>query len=306
MSYNTRSVMKVEGVGKHRVKKSQIFFTINWQIGVVAFILLFPLFFSRGRAGELRKNASEASGSEVWVDVKLKGAERLDEILELKKKVAELEALERKHLGEKARLTAERDLLKQELFDAIKQVESQNADFRRLEQSVAGLLAAGKLPGAPVREAKLVEAIGKITKSGRDLAVLSVEFCNEADAIVKSLPADNLEGVRLRLKIDEVRSASRKFSTMSNWSLDAVPVDKCRITAVNTDLGFVVLPVGAANGVFNGLTYYVPGKTAGAKPVVLRVFATRSTVAAAQVADGDIRTLSPGSEAVTDLQQTNK
>ena len=133
-----------------------------------------------------------------------------------------------------------------------------------------------------------------------------MEFCNEADAIVKSLQADNLEGVRLRLKIDEVRSASRKFSTMSNWSLDAVPVDKCRITAVNTDLGFVVLPVGSANGVFNGLTYYVPGKTAGAKPVVLRVFATRSTVAAAQVADGDIRTLSPGSEAVTDLQQTNK
>jgi hypothetical protein len=50
----------------------------------------------------------------------------------------------------------------------------------------------------------------------------------------------------------------------------------------------------------------VPGKAAGAKPMVLRVFATRSNVAAAQVADGDIRTLSPGNEAVTDLQQTNK
>ena len=127
--------MKVEGVGKHRVKKSQIFFTINWQIGVVAFILLFPLFFSRGRAGELRKNASEASGSEVWVDVKLKGAERLDEIIELKKRISELEALERKAKAENARLEAERNLLKQELFDVIKQMETQNAEFRQLEQS---------------------------------------------------------------------------------------------------------------------------------------------------------------------------
>jgi hypothetical protein len=66
------------------------------------------------------------------------------------------------------------------------------------------------------------------------------------------------------------------------------------------------LPVGFAQGVFNGLTLYVPGKTAAAKPVVLRVFSTRSNVSAAQVVDGDIRTLSPGSEAVTDLQQTNK
>jgi hypothetical protein len=168
------------------------------------------------------------------------------------------------------------------------------------------MLANGKLPKASVREARLVEAIDRIIKSGRELAILSVEFCNEADAIVKSLPAGNLEGVRLRLKIDEVRSASRKFSAMSDWQLDVKPVEKCRILAVNADLGFVVLPVGFVHGVFNGLNFYVPGKTAGATPVRLTVIATRSLVAAAKVADGDIRTLSPGSEAVTDLQQTNK
>jgi hypothetical protein len=76
--------------------------------------------------------------------------------------------------------------------------------------------------------------------------------------------------------------------------------------AVNADLGFVVLPIGSRHGVFNGLSFFVPGKTAGAKPTVLRVFSTRSLVAAAQVVDGDIRALSQGSVAVTDLQQTNK
>ena len=306
MSYNTCSEKSLAGGGKHCVEKCKSFFTCRWRIGAMAFILMFPLFFSQGRAEAVAEMSGDASGSEVWVDVKLKGAEKLDEILLLKKRIAELEALERKMRNENLRLAAERDLLKQELFDAINQVESQNADFRRLELSVAGLMAAGRMPGSPAREAKLVEAIDKITKSGRDLAILSVEFCNEADAIVKSLPAGNLEGVRLRLKIDEVRSASRKFSTMSDWHINVKPVDRCRILAVNADLGFVVLPVGFVHGIFNGLTFYVPGKTAGAKPMVLRVFATRNSVAAAQVVDGDVRTLSPGSEAVMDLQQTNK
>ena len=306
MSYKTHSEDQVGGVGKHREKKKRFFFAPGLKFWMAAFILTVPLFFCRGRAENTADKSGETAESENWVDVRLKGAERLDEIIELKKKVSELETLEQKMRAENARLAAERDLLKQELFDAINQVESQNADFRRLELSVAGLMAAGRMPGSPAREAKLVEAIDKITKSGRDLAILSVEFCNEADAIVKSLPAGNLEGVRLRLKIDEVLGASRKFSAVSQWDIESSPVSRCRLTAVNVELNFVVLPVGYSHGVFNGLILYVPGKTAASAPVKLRVFATRSHTAAAQVADGDIRTLSPGMEAVTDLQQTIK
>ena len=305
MSYKARSEKLIASVGKRWMEKIFTFSVCGRQKRVVEFILLFMLICCLGRAAAA-ETESKGNDSEVWVDVKLKGAERLDEIIELKKRISELEALERKVRMEKVRLEAERNLLKQELFDAIKQMETQNAQFRQLEQSVAGLLADGNMPKATVREAKLVEAVAGITKSGQDLAVLSAEFCNEADAIVKSLPAGNLEGVRLRLKIDEVRSASRKFITLSDWKIDAKPVEKCRIAAVNTDLEFVVLPVGAAHGVFNGLVFYVPGKTAGVKPVKLRVFATRSLTAAAQVVDGDIRTLSQGDAAVLDLQQTNK
>ena len=305
MSYKTHSEKLTTGVGKRRMESFSNFSGCSQRKRVVKFIFMLLLILGLGRAKAVEA-ASEGSGSEVWVDIKLKGAERLDEIIELKKRITELEALERKAKAETAKLEAERNLLKQELFDAIKQMETQNAQFRQLEQSVAGLLADGSTPKATAREAKLVEAVAGITKSGQDLAVLSAEFCNEADAIVKSLPAGNLEGVRLRLKIDEVRSASRKFITLSDWKIDAKPVEKCRIAAVKTDLNFVVLPVGASHGVFNGLVFYVPGKTVGAKPVSLRVFATRSMTAAAQVVDGDIRTLSQGDAAVLDLQQTNK
>ena len=293
------------GGGNHQTGKSNNFFRCRWRIGVAVFIFLSPLVGSLGRIAAAEATG-EADAPEVWVDVKVKDAERLDKILKLQKRTAELEALERKLQAENRRLTAERDLLRQELFDAINQVESQNADLRRLELSVAGLLADGVMPGVPVREARLVEAIREITKRGRDLAVLSAEFCTEVDAVVKSLPAGNLEGVRLRLKIDEVLGASRKFSAVSQWDIESSPVSRCRLTAVNVELNFVVLPVGYSHGVFNGLMLYVPGKTAASAPVKLRVFATRSHTAAAQVADGDIRTLSPGMEAVTDLQQTIK
>ena len=306
MGYKMHSSASDTGVGKRRAEKKMFFFACINGVKIAVFISALMFFCCLGRADEKVSASGNAGDSGVWVDVKLKGAEKLDEILELRGKVARLEALEQSLRNENARLTAERNLLKQELFEAIKQMESQNAVLRRLELSVADLLATGKLSGASAREAILVEAIAGITKSGQNLAILSAEFCNEADAIVKSLPAGNLEGVRLRLKIDEVRSASRKFNTAGKWFQKAEPVSKCRIMAVNTKLEFVVLPVGYLHGVFNGLTFYVPGKTTGAKPVVLRVFATRSNVAAAFVVDGDIRTLSPGNEAVTDLQQTIK
>ena len=306
MGYKMHSSASDTGVGKRRAEKKVFFFACINGAKIAVFISTLMFFCCLGRADEKVSVSGNAGDSGVWVDVKLKGAEKLDEILELRKKVARLEALEQSLRNENARLTAERNLLKQELFDVIKQMETQNAEFRQLEQSVAGLLAVGDMPKAAAREAKLVEAMAGITKSGQDLAVLSAEFCNEADAIVKSLPAGNLEGVRLRLKIDEVRSASRKFITLSDWKIDAKPVEKCRIAAVKPDLNFVVLPVGASHGVFNGLVFYVPGKTAEAKPVRLRVFATRSLTAAAQVVDGDIRALSQGDAAVLDLQQTNK
>jgi len=216
--------------------------------------------------------------------------------------VAELETLERKRASENASLIAERNLLRQELFDAINQLEMRNADFRRLELSVAGLLAAGRVPGAPAREDRLVEAIGEITKSGRELAVLAVEFRDETDAVLNQLPAGSLEAARLRLKGDELLNASRKFSAMAGWELARKTVDRCRILAVNHDLGAVVLPVGAAQGVFNGLIFHVPGKSPAEPAVSLRVVSTRALTAAAVVTDGDIRALSPGAEAVTDLQ----
>ncbi len=302
MDYNTHGGMDGDGVGKRRVEKKRFFFAGLCEIPMVAVILFVLLLPDRGRVLAAAENGTAAPEPEVRLSVRLKGAEKLDEIIALRERVAELETLERKRASENASLIAERNLLRQELFDAINQLEMRNADFRRLELSVAGLLAAGRVPGAPAREDRLVEAIGEITKSGRELAVLAVEFRDETDAVLKQLPAGSLEAARLRLKGDELLNASRKFSAMAGWELARKTVDRCRILAVNHDLGAVVLPVGAAQGVFNGLIFHVPGKSPAEPAVSLRVVSTRALTAAAVVTDGDIRALSPGAEAVTDLQ----
>lgn len=243
-----------------------------------------------------------AATPEVEVAVRLKGAEKLDEIVVLRGKVAALEASVRERASENARLAAERDLLRQELFDAIRQMEKRNADFRRLELSVAGLSAAGRFSGAPAREDRLVEAIGEITKSGRELAILALEFRDEVDAVLKQLSVGGLEAARLRLKDEALQAASRKFSAMAGWELGRRAADRCRILAVDPVLGVVVLPVGAAHGIFGGLVFHVPGKSPADKVVTLKVVTTRALTSAAVVTGGDIRTLSPGMEAVTDLQ----
>lgn len=248
------------------------------------------------------KPGTEAAGPEVRVSVRLKGADRLDEIIALRSKVAELETLLRRSASENARLGAERDLLRQELFDAINQLEKRNADFRRLELSVAGLSAAGNDPGAGAREDRLVEAIGEITKSGRELALLALEFRDEVDAARKLLPAGSLETARLRLKGEALFAASRKFNTMTGWQLTGGPAARCRILGVDPALGIVVLPMGACHGMFSGLVLHVPGKSPAASPVTLRVITARATTSAAVVTGGDIRTLSPGMEAVAGLQ----
>lgn len=304
MGYNTHNQYVKTGSANCRERQIRFCFANDRILKICAFILLSMLCLSQGRTEAAAKNSSPAGGSEVWVDVKLKDAERLDEILVLKKKTAELEALERKQANQIAQLTAERNLLRQELFDAINQLEAQNAQFRRLELGVAGVLATGKLPEASPREDRLVEAIDGVTKSGRELAAQTLEFCNVVDAIVKSSKVDSLEKAKLRLKIDELRSASRKFTTLSEWNIAEHPVESCRILAVNQKLGIVVLPIGSVHGVFNGLSLYVPGKSHTTAPVRLRVFSTRPTVSAATVTAGSITTLSQGNEAVTDLQNS--
>lgn len=302
MDYDTHSGTPAPDGGKRPGEKRVVLFSGSLRIfRKSAVVLLIFLGMIQGRL-HAEEPGTETREPEVRVSVRLKGAEKLDEIIALRSRVAELETLLRQRISENARVTAERDLLRQELFDAINQLEKRNADFRRLELGVAGLSAAGSDSGARAREDRLVEAIGEITKSGRELALLALEFRDEVDAARKHLPAGSLEAARLRLKGEALFAASRRFNTMAGWQLAGGSADRCRILAVEPALGVVVLPVGAAHGVFCGLVLRVPGKSPAEPPVTLKVVSTRAITSAAVVTGGDIRTLSPGMEAAADLQ----
>lgn len=302
MNYDTHSGTFAPDGGKRPAGKGVRPFpgsVRSFRLSVVVWMIVLGMIQGRLHA---EGPGAAAADPEVRVSVRLKGAERLDEIIALRAKVDELEALLRQRASENAHVAAERDLLRQELFDAIDQLEKRNADFRRLELCVAGLSAAGSDPGARAREDRLVEAIGEITKSGRELAILALEFRDEADAARKLLPAGSLEAARLRLKGEALYAASRKFNTITGWRLSGQKAAHCRILSVDPALGIVVLPAGAVHGVFSGLVFRVPGKSPAEQPVTLRVVSARAVTSAAVVTGGDIRTLSPGMEAVAGLQ----
>ena len=203
MDCNTRIRVDGSGEGKRRAGGKRFFPAGFREIPMAAVILFIGLSPGLGRVLEAAENGAAAPEPEVQLSVRLKGADKLDEIIALRARVAELEALARQRASENAALTAERNLLRQELFDAVNQLEKRNADFRRLELSVAGLLAAGRIPGALAREDQLVEAIGEITKSGRALAVLAVEFRDEADAI-RDIPQEPPEDGHQRPQVRRI------------------------------------------------------------------------------------------------------
>ena len=70
------SELSTVGGGNHQIGKSKIFSGCSWRIGVAVFIYLSPWMCSLGRTAETAVT-DKAAEAEVWVDVKVKDAERL-------------------------------------------------------------------------------------------------------------------------------------------------------------------------------------------------------------------------------------
>lgn len=201
---------------------------------------------------------------------------------------------------------SELNQLRLELFEATKKIEEQNAQLRRLELGVSGMLASGKVQPPAERLEQLMSLIASLARSGGRLAILSTEFCTEVDPVLKQMPKNDDRTLRLKLKQEELQAESRKFSALARWSPDQGNVKRCRLLAVEPELGLAVLPVGLNQGVTSGLLFHLKGKSPGEQPIKLRVVYARPELAAATVVEGKISDLAPGMEAVTDPRNLNQ
>lgn len=272
----------------------------NWKNGLIEVMLtiLFAVSANGNPKGTLNNSGSSASNGMRAV-VTLKDADVRGQLHSLRQ---ELKAARE----EKLLLVRDREMLEhkwqqlsKELIEIQKEYREQNAKLRRIQLSAASVLASGKATDAGKREAQLTNDLRVLCDSGSKLAGKTAEFCDYVDSLLQKMPLGAVEKARVRLRMDELRSESRKLSTLSGLGQKQRKVERCRILAVNDRLRIVVLPIGSVHGVANGLILFT-GKDHDCK---LRITTVRPYVSAAEVVDGNISGLAPGMVAATSLSK---
>ncbi|MDD5698189.1 MAG: hypothetical protein PHH77_06185 [Victivallaceae bacterium] len=234
---------------------------------------------------------------EMTVRVKLKDADRFDRLAQLREELGKAQRNMAKLTGKYRGLEKDHELLRKELIEITKNFQAQNESYRRLQLSIAATIASSKMEAATFREGRLIQTLNDVFANGRTLALRSIEFCEVVDSLLKQMPIGEIRKAEINLRADELKKEARKLTTLADLKFRQQPVDRCRILAVNKDLQVVVLPIGSVHGVFIGLNYYL-----GKEKVRLRVIMVRPFVSAAVPVKGNIETLAPGMEAVTDAK----
>lgn len=234
----------------------------------------------------------------VTVTIKPTDAHRLRELNRLRGELAAAAERVRRLELENESLRENRADLRAELIEIKEKFNRQNESLRQLRLWLAGVPAEGTVRKTGRREEQLVGVLAELSKSGGELALDAVTFCDLVRALLREVPIGKVRQAEIQLKLDSLARSARRFIALTGPETAAEngadPLRTCRILAVDSELSIVVLSVGSAKGVFTGMIYRV-GKD---RPIQLRVVAVRPYVAAAEVVKGGIGDLAPGMEAV--------
>ncbi len=279
-------------------KKMLNFIEKRWTFRDFVLILYaLSLFGAVALKGADRSSVSQRSAT-MTVEVKLKDAKKFNQLTKLRNELGKAQRDAASLTGKYRGLEKDHKLLRKELIEITKNFQAQNESYRRLQLSIAATIASSKMEEATFREGQLVRTLNDIFDNTRKFALQSVEFCDLVDSLLKQMPIGKVRKAEINLRMDELKKGARNLNTMADLKIRQKPVDRCRILAVNKDLQVVVLPVGSVHGVFIGLNYY-----AGKEKETLRIISVRPFVSAAVPEKGNIESLAPGMEAITDANK---
>lgn len=281
------------------MRKSRFFNDLHlrkWENTAILVTLVVCTYCACVRAAE--RDGADSGGS-VTVNIHSSDARRQKELNRLREELASAEeALKRLEL-ENESLRENRAELRRELFEISEKYQRQNESYRQLQLWLAGVPAMGTVRKTGEREEQLLELMAELGKSGGELAVNAVSFCEQVRILMGELPIGKVRQAEIQLKLDSLVRDARRFIALTSSGESAEdgsePLRTCRILAVNRELSLVVLSVGSAKGAFAGMLYQV-GKESETQ---LKVVSVRPFVAAAVVVSGSIDALAPGMEAVT-------
>jgi len=278
-------------------KKMVNFLEKRWTFsGFVLILYALSLFGALVLKAENRSSDVQRSAT-MTVKVKLKDAKRFNQLTQLRKELGEAQRDTASLTGKYRGLQKDHELLRKELIEITKNFQTQNESYRRLQLSIAATIASSKMEAATFREGQLIQTLNDVFDNGRTLALQSISFCKLVDSLLKQMPIGKVRKAEISLRADELTKGARKLNTLADLKVRQKPVNRCRILAVNKDLQVVVLPVGSVHGVFIGLNYYT-----GKNKELLRIITVRPFVSAAVPEKGNVESLTPGMEVITDTK----
>ena len=191
-----------------------------------------------------------------------------------------------------AEVKSEKEKLRECLADVLLNANRKEKAHERVLLSIAGALSGDNIEGyGKVINLDLLKALKNNTIEGEKLVSEIFEFCDYFDYKVSGLKIPNEEKVKLKVRVDELKSSAEQFGLLVNRPVKKkVQHRNCRILDVSDALQVVVISAGSLDGIRTGLTWHV--KQAG--NAVLKVIAVRPFVCAAIVIEGELGKISPG------------
>ena len=190
----------------------------------------------------------------------------------------------------KRELRSEKEILNKHLADVLLNANKKEKAHEKILISLAGIISDGKDKSEEIN-LDLLKALKYNIEAGDKVVSIIFEFCNSINNDISTLGISNEQKVKLKIKVDELRSYTEEFGLLVNRpEKKEVQHRNYRILDVSDQLQVVVISAGSLDGIRAGLTWNVKQ----AEDAVLKVIAVRAFVCAAVVIEGELSKISPG------------
>jgi hypothetical protein len=176
-----------------------------------------------------------------------------------------------------------------ELFESLAEQDRLAAERDGLQLTAAAALASGRPEVVDAAGVDALESARGVMLAVAETAAELESFCDLLAPALEKMPADQVETVKLKYRMEELRAKAGRLRVLSAAPEARGRLAQCRVLAVDAGLGVAVIGAGSAAGVRNGLVW----RTADGKTAV-RVIAVRPYISAAAPSRGDLADLLPG------------
>ena len=207
-----------------------------------------------------------------------------------------LKAENRRLTAELAFRVNENNAQRKELIETLEIYSTQAGRMRRMEANSAGTIETLEPVYTGAREMELAADLKICISSMKKVSATVLMFADELSKRLPELKLDQVETAKLRIRIDELRSAAEDLARLAAPPQPPGRPGAHRVLELDPRSKLVILNGGYRDGLREGITLGYDG-------VVLKIVAVRNFVSAAAVISGSFEKLAVGCEVKTSQEK---